>query len=108
IRPMLAIPRSAIRANRSPLRAMASSRVFRERTSENSTATKKPFRASRTTIETMRPSTATNLHGAMHDHHHDHAHGHDHAHADAADERSTRALRAALALTLAVLVAEVV
>ena len=44
----------------------------------------------------------------MHHHQHDHhGHAHSHAHGDVG-ERSTRALRAALALTLAVLVAEVV
>ena len=46
----------------------------------------------------------------MHDHqhdHHGHAHFHAHAHGDVS-ERSTRALRAALALTLVVLVAELV
>jgi cobalt-zinc-cadmium efflux system protein len=46
----------------------------------------------------------------MHDHqhdHHGHAHSHAHAHGDVS-ERSTRALRAALALTLVVLVAELV
>ena len=44
----------------------------------------------------------------MHDHQHDHrGHAHSHAHGDVG-ERSTRALRMALALTLAVLVAELV
>src|SRR5688572_30405436 len=46
------------------------------------------------------------MHHHQHDQH-DHAHSHAHAHADVR-ERSTRALRAALALTLAVLVAELV
>ena len=46
------------------------------------------------------------MHHHQHDQH-DHAHSHAHAHADVG-ERSTRALRAALALTLAVLVAELV
>src|SRR5687768_686943 len=116
MRPMFAMPRSAMRASRSPLRAMASSRVLRDRTSENSTATKKPFSSKRTTIETMRPSTATNLHrpgktcrtlSHMHHHHHD-GHEHHHHHHDESNDRSTRALRLALALTLSVLVAEII
>lgn len=49
----------------------------------------------------MRPSTATKLLAPVHHHHHQHETPHE-------AERSTRALRAALVLTLAVLVAEVV
>src|SRR5213596_2803753 len=43
----------------------------------------------------------------VHDHRHPH-HGHTHMHADAHAERSTRALQAALVITLVVLVAEAV
>jgi len=64
---------------------------------------------------TIRPSTATKLPGVSGHHHHahgpnDHAHGHHHHHhASAADsERSTRALTAALVLTVVVLVAEAI
>lgn len=54
----------------------------------------------------MRPSTATNLRGVSTHHHHPH---HQHPHSDFTHaESSARALRAALALTLVVLVAEAI
>ena len=58
----------------------------------------------------MRPSTTTNLPDVSHHHHpHDHRHHHHHDGAFGAHaERSTRALRAALVLTLVLLVAEAV
>src|SRR5688500_16265579 len=106
MRPMFAMPCSDRRASRSPPRAIASSRVRRERTSANSTATKKPFRSSRTAIAAMRPSTTTKLCRTTH-HHHAGAHHHHHLASDEAD-RSTRALRLALALTVVLLFAEAI
>ncbi|TMG80463.1 MAG: cation transporter [Betaproteobacteria bacterium] len=57
---------------------------------------------------TIRPSTATNLPDVSAHHHHPHAYHQHHHDADsaAAADRSTRALRAALILTLLLLVAE--
>lgn len=54
----------------------------------------------------IRPSTATKLPGVSGHHHHSHDHRHHHGAPDSA--RSTRALTGALALTLVVLVAEVI
>ena len=56
---------------------------------------------------TIWPSTATNLPGVTAHHHQHHDHHHHHHHESAADaEKTARALRAALVLTLVLLVAE--
>ena len=56
-RARLALAFSTSRAFVSPPRAIASSRERRERTTENSAATKKPFKASNPRMASMRPST---------------------------------------------------
>ena len=55
------VARNATRASLSPARAIASSRVRRDRTSANSAATKKAFSASSTTMAIRRVSTACKL-----------------------------------------------
>src|ERR1700761_9229402 len=93
---MLDVARSARAARRSPPRAIASSRVRRDRTKANSAPTKNPFRSTRVTMASSRAGTGTRYpeagtsgqghgqhdhdhsHGHTHDHSHDHAHGHSH------------------------------
>ena len=57
-RARLAVALRTTRALTSPPRAMASRRERRDRTTENSAATKKPFRARSAMMASTRPSTA--------------------------------------------------
>ena len=120
-RAIFEVARSAIRASRSPERTIASSRVRRERTRENSAATKNPLRSTSARMANSReitpekyhntpggglapgPGESTHLHvphgdSGIEAHHHG---GHSHF-----QHASTQSLRIALVLTAGLLVLE--
>src|SRR6476619_5432338 len=120
-RPIVDVARSANRARRSPERTIASSRVRRERTRENSAATKNPLRSTSARMANSREITPEKYHNSpgdglapgRGDGTHLHApHGdsgfeeHDHAGHSHFQHASTRSLRIALVLTAGLLVLE--
>src|SRR4051812_43782939 len=113
--PIEPVARSAARASRSPVRAIASSRVRRDRTSENSAATKYALSSTRTTIATIRIGPECKvcfvpvMSSSGHDHSHAHGHAHDHAHDPGADHPAmARSLKIPLGITVLLLVGEAV